>query len=232
MKKTDELDRYAAEVREQWRQNERAEIIARYKRLNKMVRKGQILFSGSSLMGQFPIHELLVDLDLPLAIYNRGVSGFTTVETQEHLDTLVFDLEPAHIFINIGTNDLNAVDYRQDVLIQRYDDILGSIRQRLPEAGLYVLAYYPCNPIIVAKSSDPGFAEHFGPRTNQRVREANQAVKSLAQKHSAVFLDLNSNLTDEEGNLKEEYTMDGIHMYADGYMQVLQQLIPILKDLG
>ena len=71
MKRTDELDRYAAEVLEQWRRNERAEIIARYKRLNKMVRKGQILFSGSSLMGQFPIHELLVDLDFPLAIYNR-----------------------------------------------------------------------------------------------------------------------------------------------------------------
>lgn len=216
-------------ILEKWREKEREEKIIRYKHLNTMVRKGQILFCGSSLMEQFPIHELLVDLDLPLAVYNRGIGGYTTVELAQMLDTLVFDLEPAHLFINIGTNDLNAEHLQMEGLVSRYDDILTRIRRRLPDTKLYVLAYYPCNHEIVM--STPGIAEHFQFRTNQRVNEANQAVRALSQKHDAVFLDLNKDITDEEGNLKAEYTTDGIHIFGDGYMKVLEQLLPVLKSL-
>ena len=39
-------------------------------------------------------------------IYNRGVSGLNTDEFLENIDTLLLDLEPSKIFINIGTNDI------------------------------------------------------------------------------------------------------------------------------
>ena len=222
-------DPFKVAVIEELKQEEREEKIQRYKNLNKMARKGQILFCGSSLMEQFPIHELLVDLDLPLAIYNRGVGSYTTVELMERLDTLIFDLEPAHIFINIGTNDLNEEHLDLEGLLGRYDDILSRIRERLPEAKLYVLAYYPCNHEVVM--SDPGIAGHFQFRTNDRVREANEAVRVLSQKHQAQFLDLNAGITDEEGNLKEEYTTDGIHIFGEGYMKVLEELLPTLRSI-
>lgn len=38
---------------------EKADKLERYRRLNKFVKPGQILFVGSSLMEQFPILELL-----------------------------------------------------------------------------------------------------------------------------------------------------------------------------
>lgn len=224
-------------VIEELKQEEREEKIRRYKNLNKLARKGQIVFCGSSLMEQFPIHELLADLEspagspagIPLAIYNRGVGSYTTIELMERLDTLVFDLEPAHVFINIGTNDLNAEQLDLDGFLDRYDMILTRIRENLPDARLYILAYYPCNHDVVM--SDPGIAAHFQFRTNERVQQANEAVWSLAQKHHAQFLDVNAGITDEDGSLIKEYTTDGIHIFGEGYMKVLEELLPTLRSL-
>ena len=216
---------------EHFKQQEKRGKLARYEHLNKMVRKGQILFCGSSLMEQFPVHELLMDLgvDLDLAVYNRGVGGFTTTEMMENLETLVFDLEPAHIFINIGTNDLNGEAYREEDLIKRYEWILTRIGKRLPEASLHILAYYPC-----AKDRsrmDPKMQEEFRCRTNERVYSANQAVAALAERTGAEFLDFNDAITDEAGYLREEYSVEGVHMYGDGYRKILEQMLPLLQRL-
>lgn len=45
--------------------HEKEEKIERFRHLNPYVKKGQILFAGSSLMEQFPIYEFIQDYDLP-----------------------------------------------------------------------------------------------------------------------------------------------------------------------
>lgn len=59
---------------------EQENCIARYKILNSLAKKGQTLFTGSSLMEQFPVHELLLDMGRSDVVYNRGVGGFTTTD--------------------------------------------------------------------------------------------------------------------------------------------------------
>ena len=71
------------------------EKIERFRRLNRYVKKGQIVFAGSSLMEQFPIYEFLLDYDLPYTIYNRGVGGYTTADLMKVLPECIFDLEPS-----------------------------------------------------------------------------------------------------------------------------------------
>lgn len=212
---------------EEMGQRDKAQKVERYRRLNKFVKKGQILFVGSSLMEQFPVNELLMDLNLPLTVYNRGIGGFTTRELREVLDVCVWELEPRHIFINIGTNDLNAPDYELSGLLERYEDILRAIREHLPETGLTLLAYYPVNP----EAADPGMAQALRQRSNARIAQANRGVKELAEKLGASFLDVNGGITDSAGNMKAEYTVEGMHMYGDGYMQVLKALLPTLQRL-
>lgn len=212
---------------EEMLQMQKRDKVERYRRLNQFVKPGQILFVGSSLMEQFPVNELLMDLDLPLAVYNRGVGGFTTQELREVLPACVYDVKPAHIFINIGTNDLNGPEYTLSGLLERYEDILREIRAHLPEAKLTLLAYYPVNEEVGKK--DPHMGEVFRFRTNARIREANAAVEKLAEKLGAAFLNVNAPITDETGNLKAEYTIEGMHMYGDGYMAVLKALLPALK---
>lgn len=203
--------------------------LERFKRLNRYVRPGQVLFVGSSLMEQFPIHELAQGLGLPCMIYNRGVGGFTTQELLDAMDVCVYELRPAHVFINIGTNDLNGPDYRQEALIDRYARILRGIREHLPEAKLYLLAYYPVSTAVGGRL--PYMKELLRHRTNERIQAANVAVRVLAEQFGAEFLDLNGPLYDGQGELKAEYTIEGMHMYANGYMPILEQLLPLLKTL-
>lgn len=68
-------------------------------------------------------------------------------------------------------------------------------------------------------------------RTNERIQAANEAVRALAEQFGTEFLDLNGPLYDENGELKAEYTTEGMHMYANGYMPILEQLLPLLKTL-
>ena len=204
--------------------------LERFKRLNRYVKPEQVLFVGSSLMEQFPINEFAQDFDLPCRIYNRGIGGYTTRELLQAMDVCVYDLRPAHVFINIGTNDLNGPDYRQEELIGRYAQILQGIREHLPETKLYLLAYYPVNTAVGGRI--PYMKELLRHRTNGRIQAANEAVRALAERFGAAFLDLNGPLRDERGELKAEYTIEGMHMYANGYIPILQQLLPLLQTLS
>lgn len=209
-------------------QQEKADKVERFRHLNPYVKKGQIVFAGSSLMEQFPIYEFLQDFDLPYTIYNRGVGGFTTAEMMPVLKECIFDLAPKYLFLNIGTNDLNGADYSQDALMERYDAILSAIEENVPGVKIFLLAYYPINPVV---ADNPWMQAVLKYRTNERIRAASEGVKALAQKHGASFLDLNAGITDEAGNLKAEYTIEGMHMYANGYKPVLDALLPTLQSL-
>lgn len=209
---------------------EKQDKVERFRHLNRYVQKGKIVFAGSSLMEQFPLYEFLQDEGLPCTAYNRGVGGFTTGEFAQALEECVLALEPAHLFLNIGTNDLNGPDYDREAMLARYEAILNTIRGRLPQVKLYLLAYYPVNPAAQC-AQIPELQALFGWRTNQRIREASEGVRALAEQFGAQFLDLNGPLTDENGSLKEEFTVEGMHMYADGYRPVLEGLLPVLRQI-
>ena len=94
------------ELRKKIGREEQLEKIDKYRILNTIAKKGQILFTGSSLMEQFPVAELLEDAGIDAVIYNRGVSGFTTDDMLQFMDEQIFGTEPSEIYINIGTNDI------------------------------------------------------------------------------------------------------------------------------
>jgi len=197
--------------------------IDKYRILNEMAIKGQILFTGSSLMEQFPINELLVDFDMDYVIYNRGVGGFKTDDMLEHMEEQIFGTEPSRIFINIGTNDISMPDYTLEKLMENYKAILTSIQERLPEAEVYLMAYYPVNEVDKVPEGEWG-KTMFTTRNNQNIQIANAAVEQLAQETGYRYIDVNEGLSDERGMLKKEYTLEGVHMYANGYRVILQNL--------
>lgn len=196
-----------------------------YKTLNKYAKKGQILFVGSSLMEYFPINELLQSLELDYTIYNRGIGGYVTTELLTSMEECIFELEPSKIFINIGTNDIGLPEYSQEKLIASYDTILTQISERLPQCKVYVMSYYPVNAKADFPGIDQGRKEFmFKTRTNQAIIEANTAVEKLSENHGYEFIDVNEGLADEEGNLKVEYAIEGLHMWPNAYAVILNNL--------
>ncbi len=202
---------------------EQQDKLERYRILNQNVKKGEILFTGSSLMEQFPVNELLMTNGMDQVVYNRGIGGFTTTDMQQHMEEMVFGTEPSRIFINIGTNDIGSPEYQLEALLERYEEIIVRIQERLPEAEIYMMAYYPVNETDKIPEGEWGKTA-FVTRTNENINIANAAIENLAAKKGCRFINVNEGLADERGKLKKEYTIEGIHMYANGYQVVLQNL--------
>lgn len=220
-------------LEEQWAkmaQRQDREKLESYRQLNRLAKKGQAVFTGSSLMEQFPLNEMLQGEVLPYRVYNRGMSGFVAPQLLQVLDVCVVELAPAHVFLNIGTNDMSRPDYSQEALLACYRRILEEILSHVPGVKLHLLAYYPVNPDL--EGQEGWAAEALRHRTNQVLREANRGVEALAREMGAEYLDLNAPLLDGQGRLKAQYTKEGIHLYPAGYQAVLGELLPVLRSLS
>lgn len=207
-------------------ESDRTQKITRFNSLNKLTLKNQILFTGSSLMEQFPVTELCMVEGIDKIIYNRGLGGFTTDDFLANISTLLLDLKPSKVFINIGTNDINENNVENgdwlSHLIYNYDRILKQLKEILPSCEVFLMAYYPSNNEVIKNLS---FAINpFTTRTNENIDRANIEVEILAKKYDYNFINVNQGLADSLGNLKEEYTSDGVHMYPEAYLVVLRNL--------
>ncbi|WP_338113144.1 GDSL-type esterase/lipase family protein [Paenibacillus artemisiicola] len=197
-----------------------------YRMLNRHAKQGQILFVGSSLMEGFPIHEMQLSWNLGLdrVIYNRGIGGTTTADLLQSMDACIFDLAPSKLFINIGSNDIGAEGYSKEALLMNYASIMDQLQARLPLCEVFVMAYYPVNAGADFGMEESEKAAMFATRTNANLLEANAAIEQAAKQHGFTFINANEGLTDGEGNLKPEFTVEGIHLWPNAYRVILENL--------
>lgn len=201
--------------------------IEKYRRLNPFARKGQIVFTGSSLMDFFPVNELLQSLQLDYCVYNRGVTGFVSSQLLDNIDTMILDLRPSKLFINIGTNDIGRGI--ENELWGNYETIINKVRACVPDCKIYIMAYYPCNNADDFGLSEEAYAKRFATRTPKSLIEANKRLEQMAERFNCQYINVNDGIEDERGLLKKEYCIDGVHLYADGYVPVLKNLAPYLE---
>lgn len=197
-----------------------------YREKNKEAVYGQVVFAGSSLMEMFPINKLLEEHGDDTIIYNRGIGGYVTNELLQVTDVCITDLKPKKVFLNIGTNDLSNPQIPISQMIENYDRILCKIEEVLPQAVIYLMAYYPVNYEAAAEE----MKECLKIRTNEKIERANGEVKKLAQKHGQHYIDVNKNLKDEQGRLKAEYTIEGMHIKEEGYAAIYDDVMRYVKE--
>jgi len=197
--------------------------------LNQFAKKGEIVFTGSSLCEQFPISEMLQNMEPRIRVYNRGIGGDVTEGLMNRMEESVFELEPKKVFINIGTNDISRPGYTREKLYANYRKILEQIRARLPETKIYVLSYYPVNREIPWMEQE-WLDNMFGVRTNAELIAVNAGLEQLAAELGCTYIDVFDCLLDDAGNQRIEYTIDGMHMFANGYKVVLDRLLPYLLE--
>lgn len=197
-----------------------------YREKNKEAVYGQVVFAGSSLMEMFPINKLLEEHGDDTIIYNRGIGGYVTNELLQVTDVCITDLKPKKVFLNIGTNDLSNPQIPISQMIENYDRILCKIEEALPQTVIYLMAYYPVNYEAAAEE----MKECLKIRTNEKIQRANEEVKKLAQKHGQHYIDVNKNLKDEQGRLKAEYTIEGMHIKEEGYAAIYDDVMRYVKE--
>ena len=213
-------------AKEAWRL-EKEQMVRDFHVRNQNAVKGQIVFTGSSLMEMFPIEEWVKELgqDAPI-VDKRGVGGYRTTDLLPILDACVFELEPRKVFINIGTNDLSDPDIPIEKVMEQYDRIIAQIEEKLPGVMIYMMAYYPINYDAAAEEMKPCLLI----RTNEKIRTANEQVEKLAAKHGQKYINVNAPLMDEQGRLKAEYTIEGMHIKPEGYRAIFDDVMKYVRE--
>ncbi|MDD3191318.1 MAG: GDSL-type esterase/lipase family protein [Bacilli bacterium] len=187
-----------------------------FRELNEQAHPDGIVFLGDSLTDFYHTDEFFYGAD----IYNRGIAGDTTDGVLDRLEDNVFKIKPRKIFLQIGTNDF--------LLKRTPQEIAGNIIKIIKEITdrkimLYVLSLYPVHPRATVYSK-----VLVRPRTNPAIEEINAVIKAYCESHDIVYIDIYPHLLGEDGFLKKEYTVEGLHISLPGYMVITNLLTPFI----
>lgn len=166
------------------------------------------LFLGDSITDFYDLEKYFPDDP----VVNSGVGGNTTDDILEDMQQRVYQYNPSKVFLLIGTNDLQ-VEKSVDEIVDNIKKIVEGIKENRPEAEIYIESVYPVN------NSDSDKIDHdmVGRRNNEDIQAINEKLEKYCQESDLVYIDLYNELIDEDGNLKEEYTKEGLHMSDEGY---------------
>lgn len=163
-----------------------------------------IIFLGDSLTDSCEWSEILGCKN----IKNRGISGDRTDGVLNRLDE-VLSFQARKIFIMIGINDLVQGKKIEDVL-KNYKSILEKLKQSNPDTKIFVQSVLPINNQKAIDIQDLNL-------NNGKVVKFNQKLQELAQEFSVQYLDLFPTFADENNQLDERYTTDGVHLNGQAY---------------
>lgn len=177
------------------------------------------LFLGDSITELYPLEEYYDNLP----VVNSGISGNKTTDILNNMKTRVYQYNPTKVFLLIGTNDLNSTDEDiVDVTFDNIKEIINEIKENRSNATIYVESVYPVNSVIENNVVTN--------RTNKKVKELNKKLSNYCDEESCEYINLYDDLIDEEGNLKTEYTEDGLHLNSLGYVVITRELLPYLNE--
>lgn len=199
-----------------------------YTQLNKKALSGQTVFAGDSLTEFFRVDEMFRDYTRKSGhyVYNRGIGGDTSSELRKRFSDNVLALKPENLILLIGTNDLSAGISLKEI-VENVRDMLEMTRRESPKTFVILEAVYPINQEVHVSKALQAIAG--SKRNNQRIMELNRLLKELAEKYNATWLDLTSRLADCKGNLKAEFTEDGLHLKTVGYIPVAEAISTLLN---
>lgn len=110
------------------------------------------------------------------------------------------------IYVMVGINELGRGT--PETFFADYAKVIARIRQLQPKAIIFVEAIMKVSE--EKTTTDPIF-------NNANINVRNEAIRTLENKQDIFYLDMNEAVTDENGNLKKEYSFDGVHLKAIHY---------------
>ena len=206
----------AVQLLENWLLKEQAKIQTKYRELNEVsLLEPDMIFIGDSIVEYYPLQELL---GTAKTIVNRGIRGYQTGLLLDNLDAHLYGDAVDQIVLLIGTNDIGK-DIPLNEALDNLEGVIQSLNRDYPLSQIKLVSILPVN-------EGEEYKQTVYIRTNEKIREWNQAYEALASAYMQVdFLPIYDSLTDSEGQLQSAYTTDGLHLSVAGY----QALSDILK---
>lgn len=205
----------AVQLLENWLLKEQAKIQTKYRELNQIsVLEPDVIFIGDSIVEYYPLQELF---GTAKTIVNRGIRGYQTRLLLENLDAHLYGDAVDQIVLLIGTNDIGK-DVPMNDALDNLERVIQSIVRDYPLSQIKLVSILPVN-------EGKEYKQTVYIRTNEKIREWNQAYETLAFAYMQVdFVPIYDSLTDSEGQLKSAYTTDGLHLSVAGYQALSDAL--------
>jgi lysophospholipase L1-like esterase len=180
-----------------------------YKKQNQFIQKGGIVFVGDSITQDYNVYEYFSEY----TVYNRGIGGDTTEGLLKRMHESIFDLNPSHVIILMGTNDFGVLNSNPQDIFERMKKIVSLIQMKLPDTKIILLSVYPVNPTLDHMS--------VGQRNNRNIQALNQLYQTI---EGINYLDIYNLLIDNQGNLNKDYTVEGLHINQNGYQIITEHI--------
>ena len=205
----------AVQLLENWLLKEQEKIQTKYRELNQIsVIEPDIIFIGDSIIEYYPLQELL---GTSKAIVNRGIRGYQTGLLLDNLDSHLYGDTVDQIVLLIGTNDIGK-DVPMNEALNNLESVIQTISRDYPLSQIKLVSILPVN-------EGEDFKQTVYIRTNEKIKAWNQAYQDLASAYMQVeFVPVFENLLDQKGQLKSDFTTDGLHLSVSGYQALSSTL--------
>ena len=205
----------AVQLLENWLLKEQEKIQTKYRELNQIsVIEPNIIFIGDSIIEYYPLQELL---GTSKTIVNRGIRGYQTGLLQENLDAHLYGDAVDQIVLLIGTNDIGK-DVPMNEALNNLESVIQTISCDYPLSQIKLVSILPVN-------EGEDFKQTVYIHTNEKINAWNQAYQELASAYMQVeYVSVFENLLDQDGQLKADYTTDGLHLSVAGYQALSNTL--------
>jgi lysophospholipase L1-like esterase len=178
------------------------------------------VLAGDSLSLWFPT-ELLPESRNWL---NQGISGETSSGLLNRL-SLFDSTQPERIFVMIGINDLiRGVSDRE--ILDNHQKIMAYLRKAHPKAQIVFQSILPHGGEEVSWEG----REKLLAIPNSRISKLNQQLQNIAAKEGIKYLDLQPLFMNEQGNMRSDFSTDGLHLSSEGYL-VWRSALQLYSDM-
>lgn len=188
---------------ENWKYKQELELYKLYKK------NGQIVILGNSITYRVNWNELLNRKD----VINRGIGSDITEDFLARME-YIYKVNPKLCFIMGGINDIV-----KRISPETISNNLFEITAKLNDKNIKPILF----SILYTAKAYPNHKE-----VNRLVKLTNEKIKEMCIKNAVDYIDLNLILSDNDV-LKEEYSLDGIHLTGLGYKKWREALLPIIE---
>lgn len=177
-------------------------------------------FSDAAFVGDSLTDGFHSSAGVPGATYicdtSMTISGLSSREWKNHGITLMDRIKQGgfkKIYIMLGINE-NVQEGYKETFIAKYSELIDTVRQYNPDAIIYVQSILP----VTASMDEEGRI------TNDVINSFNGGLYNMSIEKQVYYLDVNSALADENGQLPESAARDGVHLTHEYYKKWLDYL--------
>lgn len=143
---------------------------------------------------------------------NQGISGETTLGLLRRLNSLD-ETEPKALFVMIGINDL-LKGISDDTVLANQRLIVRYLKSAHPNTTIIVQSILPHG----GEDATWEGRDRLLALPNRRIQALNDQLKDMTQSENVLYLNLYPLFADEQGQLKMEFSTDGLHLNRRGYV--------------